>query len=183
MCQIPAPRAPKTPVSERAVASSRVQRNQTGLGRQGEHPQHERAESELGGLREEVAEVAGRLVRLGGGDRRRGGINGVQLDASRGRSQVRFRGVHNLFRAVLSLLVRNRTPDNWGLFVVGLAMFILPWLGGGFASDRGAARTVWVAGFPRNGIGGAAGWLSDRRDGHQRERSSRHRAQRARLDQ
>jgi hypothetical protein len=61
----------------------------------------------------------------------------------------------------LSLLVRNRTPDHWGLFVVGLAMFLVPWLGGGFAPDRGAAWTAWVAGFLAMALG-AVGWLSGR---------------------
>ena len=56
-------------------------------------------------------------------------------------------GAFIAFFGLLSLLVRNRTPDHWGLFVVGLAMFVLPWLGGGFAPDRGAAWTAWVAGF------------------------------------
>jgi hypothetical protein len=70
-------------------------------------------------------------------------------------------GAFIIFFGLLSLLVRNRTPDHWGLFVVGLAMFILPWLGGGFAPDRGAAWTAWVAGFLAMALG-AAGWLSDR---------------------
>lgn len=65
------------------------------------------------------------------------------------------------FFGVLSLLVRNRTPDHWGLLVVGLAMFILPWLGSGFAADTGAAWTCWVAGALAMALG-AAGWVSDR---------------------
>ena len=70
-------------------------------------------------------------------------------------------GAFIAFFALLSLLVRNQTPDHWGLFVVGLAMFILPWLGGGFAPDRGAAWTAWVSGFLAMALG-AAGWLSGR---------------------
>jgi hypothetical protein len=48
-------------------------------------------------FREEFGEVVGRLGRVGGGDRRCGGINGVKFDASRGRSHVRVRGVHHFF--------------------------------------------------------------------------------------
>jgi SPW repeat len=45
--------------------------------------------------------------------------------------------------------------------VAGLALFILPWLGGAFAPDRGAAWTAWVTGFLAMALG-AAGWLSSR---------------------
>lgn len=43
------------------------------------------------------------------------------------------------FFGQLSLLVRNPTPDHWGLFVSGCVLFLLPWLGAGFAPDPGAA--------------------------------------------
>jgi MFS family permease len=60
--------------------------------------------------------------------------------------------------ALLSLLVRDQTPDHWGLVVVGLALVIVPWLGAGFAPDPGAAWTAWVAGFLAMTLGGI-GWL------------------------
>lgn len=56
-------------------------------------------------------------------------------------------GALTAYFGALAVLVRNPTPDHWSLVVVGLAMFILPWLGAGFAPDRGAAWTAWVAGF------------------------------------
>jgi hypothetical protein len=65
------------------------------------------------------------------------------------------------FFAQLSLLARNRTPNHWGLVVVGLSMFLLPWLGDGFTPDRGAAWTAWVAGFLAMALG-AVGWLGGR---------------------
>jgi SPW repeat len=65
------------------------------------------------------------------------------------------------FFGLLSLLVRNRAPDHWGLLVIGLAMFVLPWLASGFAVDRGAAWTCWVAGILAMALGGV-GWVTDR---------------------
>jgi hypothetical protein len=38
-----------------------------------------------------------------------------------------------VFFGLLALLVRNPTPDYWGLAVAGFVMFLLPWLGAGFA--------------------------------------------------
>jgi hypothetical protein len=70
-------------------------------------------------------------------------------------------GAFITFFAVLALLVRNRRPDHWGLVVVGLTMFIVPWLGGGFTADPGAAWTCWVAGSLAMILGGI-GWLGDR---------------------
>lgn len=69
-------------------------------------------------------------------------------------------GAFIAFFGVLSLPVRNRTPDHWGLFVVGLAMFLLPWLGAGFVPDRGAAWTAWIAGFLAMALGATA-WARD----------------------
>jgi hypothetical protein len=66
-----------------------------------------------------------------------------------------------VFFGLLSLLVRGPTADYWGLFVTGLAMFLLPWLAGGFATDLGASWTAWVAGFLAMMLGGAA-WLGGR---------------------
>lgn len=70
-------------------------------------------------------------------------------------------GAFIAFFGLLSLLVRNRTPDHWGLLVTGLVMFLLPWLGNAFIFDRGASWTAWVAGFLAMVLGGAA-WLRDR---------------------
>jgi SPW repeat len=65
------------------------------------------------------------------------------------------------FFALLSLLARNQTPTHWGLFVAGFFLFLLPWLGAGFAPDPGAAWTAWVAGFLAMALG-AFGWLNGR---------------------
>jgi hypothetical protein len=65
------------------------------------------------------------------------------------------------FFALLSLLVRNPTPDHWGLFVAGFVLFLLPWLGAGFTPDPGASWTAWVVGFAAM-ILGAVGWLNGR---------------------
>jgi SPW repeat-containing protein len=65
------------------------------------------------------------------------------------------------FFGLLSLLVRNPTPDHWGLFVSGFVLFLLPWLGAGFAPDPGAAWTAWVVGFVAMALG-AIGWLHNR---------------------
>lgn len=65
------------------------------------------------------------------------------------------------FFALMSLLARNRTPNHWGLVVIGLSMFLLPWLGDGFTPDRGAAWTAWIAGFLAMALG-AVGWLGGR---------------------
>jgi hypothetical protein len=65
------------------------------------------------------------------------------------------------FFGLLSLLARNPTPDHWGLFVSGFILFLLPWLGAGFAPDQGAAWTAWTVGFVAMTLG-AIGWLSGR---------------------
>jgi len=54
-----------------------------------------------------------------------------------------FGAIASLY-ALWSLLARDPTKDHWSLTVVGLALFISPWLGQ-FAGD-GAAWTSWVAG-------------------------------------
>ncbi|PPJ14405.1 hypothetical protein C5E51_02695 [Nocardia nova] len=69
-------------------------------------------------------------------------------------------GAFVAFFGLLSLPARNRTPDHWGLFATGFAMFLLPWLGHGFVEDRGAAWTAWIAGFLAMALGGAA-WTRD----------------------
>ena len=66
--------------------------------------------------------------------------------------------VHHCCRDVGASLVRNPTPIHWGLVVVGLALFIAPWIAG-FASD-GAAWTAWVSGFVALALGLMA-WMRD----------------------
>lgn len=46
--------------------------------------------------------------------------------------------------ALWSLVARDPTKDHWSLTIVGLALFISPWVGQ-FAGD-GAAWAAWVAG-------------------------------------
>lgn len=46
--------------------------------------------------------------------------------------------------ALWSLIARDPTKDHWSLSVVGLILFISPWIGQ-FAGD-GAAWTAWIAG-------------------------------------
>lgn len=67
-------------------------------------------------------------------------------------------GVFIAFYGVLGLLVRNPTQVHWGLVVVGLALFIAPWIAG-FASD-GAAWTACVSGFVALALGLMA-WMRD----------------------
>jgi hypothetical protein len=45
--------------------------------------------------------------------------------------------------------------------VTGFVLFLLPWLGEGFAPDPGAAWTAWVVGFLAMALG-AIGWLNGR---------------------
>ena len=65
------------------------------------------------------------------------------------------------FFALVSLLARNQTPTHWGLFVAGFVLFLLPWLGAGFAPDPAAAWTAWVVGSLATALG-AIGWLNGR---------------------
>jgi hypothetical protein len=57
----------------------------------------------------------------------------------------------------LAVFVHNRRPEHWGLVVVGLAMFIVPFLGNGYRADPGASWTCWVAGGLVMVLGGV-GW-------------------------
>ena len=45
------------------------------------------------------------------------------------------------FFGLLAVLARNRAPDHWGLVTVGLAMFMVPFLGNGYNADLGASWT------------------------------------------
>ena len=90
------------------------------------------------------------------------------------------------FFALLSLLARNQTPTLWGLFVAGFVLFLLPWLGEGFAPDPGAAWTAWVVGFLVMAVGAdrMAKQQAADRVRHQREHQQPDEAQRCRpLDQ
>jgi hypothetical protein len=66
-----------------------------------------------------------------------------------------------VFFAVLALFARRRAPDHWGLLVIGLVMFIVPWLGSGYTADRGAAWTAWIVGAAAMILGGI-GWVRDK---------------------
>ena len=66
-------------------------------------------------------------------------------------------GAFVAFFGTLAVLPRNRRPDHWGLVVVGMAMFLVPVLGDGYAADPGASWTCWVAGGLAMGLGGI-GW-------------------------
>lgn len=57
----------------------------------------------------------------------------------------------------LAVFVHNPRPEHWGLVVVGLAMFIVPFLGNGYRADPGASWTCWVAGGLAMILGGI-GW-------------------------
>lgn len=65
------------------------------------------------------------------------------------------------FFGALSVLARNRTPDHWGLVVVGLAMFVVPFMSSGYNYDPGASWTCWVAGGLALTLGGV-GWTRDK---------------------
>jgi hypothetical protein len=67
-----------------------------------------------------------------------------------------------VFFGVLAVLAHNRRPDHWGLVVVGLAMFIVPFLGNGYRADPGASWTCWVAGALAMVLGGI-GWTRDKK--------------------
>lgn len=68
-------------------------------------------------------------------------------------------GAFIAFFGMLTVLARNRRPDHWGLVVVGLAMFIVPFLGNGYTADPAASWTCWVAGSAAMVLGGI-GWTS-----------------------
>lgn len=70
-------------------------------------------------------------------------------------------GAFIAFFGTLSVLAHNRTPDHWGLVVVGLAMFTVPFVGNAYSYDPGASWTCWVAGGLAIILGGF-GWTHDR---------------------
>lgn len=70
-------------------------------------------------------------------------------------------GAFIAFFGALSVLAHNRAPDHWGLVVVGLATFIVPFVGNAYNYDRGASWTCWVAGGVAIILGGI-GWTHDR---------------------
>lgn len=70
-------------------------------------------------------------------------------------------GAFIVFFGVLAVLAHNRTPDDWGLAVVGLAMIAVPFLVNGYTYDPGASITCWVAGG-LSMVLGAIGWTHRR---------------------
>jgi hypothetical protein len=56
--------------------------------------------------------------------------------------------------ALWSLLDIDPTHDHWALSVVGVTLFVAPWVGG-FVGD-GAAWTAWTCGLVVTVLGGAA---------------------------
>ncbi|BBX18751.1 SPW repeat domain-containing protein [Mycolicibacterium duvalii] len=70
-------------------------------------------------------------------------------------------GAFIAFFGALSVVAHNRTPDHWGLLVVGLAMFTVPFVGNAYNYDPGASWTCWVAGGLAVILGGFA-WTHDR---------------------
>lgn len=68
-------------------------------------------------------------------------------------------GAFIVFFGLLSVAARDRNAEYWGLVVVGLAMFIVPFLGNGYAADPGASWTCWAAGAAAMIFGGV-GWVS-----------------------
>jgi len=71
-------------------------------------------------------------------------------------------GAFIVFFGVLAVLAFNRGPDYWGMVVVGLAMFTVPFLGNGYNADPGASWTCWVAGGIAMILGGV-GWVRAKR--------------------
>jgi FtsH-binding integral membrane protein len=65
-------------------------------------------------------------------------------------------GAFIAFFGALAVFARERRLDHWGLVVVGLAMFIVPFLGNGYQADLGASWTCWVAGGLAMILGGIA---------------------------
>ncbi|GAA2572070.1 SPW repeat protein [Mycolicibacterium diernhoferi] len=70
-------------------------------------------------------------------------------------------GAFIVFFGALSVLAHDRAPDHWGLAVVGLAMFTVPFIGNGFSYDRWSSWTCWLAGGLAVILGGFA-WMHDR---------------------
>jgi hypothetical protein len=54
-------------------------------------------------------------------------------------------GALTVIYAMWSLLARNPTKDHWSLSVIGLMLFISPWVGG-FAAE-GAGWVAWTTGL------------------------------------
>lgn len=70
-------------------------------------------------------------------------------------------GAFIVFFGALSVLAHDRAPDHWGLAVVGLAMFTVPFIGNGYSYDRWSSWTCWLAGGLAVILGGFA-WMHDR---------------------
>lgn len=67
-------------------------------------------------------------------------------------------GAFIAFFGILAVLATDRTPDYWGLVVIGLSMSVVPFLGSAYSADLGAALTCWLAGAAAMVVGGI-GWL------------------------
>ncbi|MFD4351193.1 SPW repeat protein [Nocardia sp. NPDC058518] len=63
-------------------------------------------------------------------------------------------GVLTAVYAAWSLIARDPTKDHWALSVVGIVLFMTPWVGG-FAADT-AAWVAWIAGALVMAAGGTA---------------------------
>ncbi|WBP96904.1 SPW repeat protein [Mycolicibacterium neoaurum] len=70
-------------------------------------------------------------------------------------------GAFIAFFGALSIFAHDQAPDHWGLVVVGLAMFTVPFVGNAYSYDRGASWTCWLAGGLAMILGGFA-WTRDR---------------------
>lgn len=57
--------------------------------------------------------------------------------------------------AMWSLIARDPTKDHWALSVVGLILFLSPWVGG-FATAGAVAWVAWIAGLATALLGGFA---------------------------
>ncbi|MET8796920.1 SPW repeat protein [Nocardia sp. NPDC004568] len=67
-------------------------------------------------------------------------------------------GALTVVYAMWSLLARNPTKDHWALSVIGLMLFISPWVGG-FAAE-GAGWVAWTTGLLLALLAGTA-YVSD----------------------
>ncbi|GGK90595.1 SPW repeat domain-containing protein [Nocardia jinanensis] len=78
--------------------------------------------------------------------------------SSAGASLTLGLGALTAIYAMWSLLARNPTKDHWALSVIGLMLFISPWVGG-FAAD-GAGWVAWTTGLLLALLAGTA-YVSD----------------------
>ena len=136
-------------------------------------------------FREQLGEMVDRLGRVGGGDRRCGGVNRGDFDANRGRAHVRVRRVHSLLRTFVTASAES-DPRSLGALCGGSGN-VHPAVAGWRLRPRSWSRMDGLGvGISRNGTGGRrmAKRQAANRVRHQRVRFPWHRAQRLRqLDQ